>query len=109
MNELVLKHTIQQAMTAMAATLDRFDESVQKAEDRAGRILGQLVKESAEGLRQALHADIGAASVRAHELVQRVDRAHGERSSRFWGGVALLCVTVLCAASFWLGRLTALP
>ena len=52
--------------------------------------------------------DSTAANVKANELVRWIHRAHSERSLRLWTGIGLLCATVLCLASFWLGRLTAL-
>lgn len=107
-NELVLEKTVEEAMRAMAATLERFDASIERAEMRAGKMLAQSVRESSEGIRRALHEDIGMATVKADELVRTIHRAHRQRALRLWGGIALLCATVLCAGSFWLGRLTAL-
>jgi len=108
LNELVLKHIIKDAAATMAATIGRFNASVEEAENRAGQVLAQQVKESVQYLRQAVHADIGAANIMAQELVRGIHRAHSERSLRLWTGVALLCAALLCAGSFWLGRLTAL-
>jgi hypothetical protein len=108
LNELVLKRTIQEATAAMKATIDSFNASVQQAENRAGEVLAQQVKGSVEYLRQAVHADIGAANIMAQDLVRGIHRAHSERSLRLWSGVALLCAALLCVGSFWLGRLTAL-
>ena len=97
-NELVLKSTVQETMKAMAATLDRFDTSIQRAEHRAGQVLGVKIRESAEELRQAVRA----------EIVGGVQRAHCRAALWFWTGVVLLCVTILCTASFWLGHMLAL-
>lgn len=97
-NELVLKSTVQEAMRAMAVTLDRFDTSIQRAEHRAGEVLGVKIRESAEELRQAVRA----------ETVGGVQRAHRQAVLWFWIGIALVCVTILCAASFWLGHVLAL-
>jgi Transcriptional activator TraM len=96
-NELVLKNTIQEAMKAMAVTLDRFDTSIQKAESRAGQILGQQIRESARQLRQAVRA----------EIVEGVKRT-GRVELRICTGVGLFCLTLLCAVSFWLGHVLAL-
>lgn len=97
-NELVLKSTVQEAMKAMSATLDRFDTSIQRAENRAGQVLGVKIRESAEELRQAVHS----------EIVNGVQRSHSRVALRFWTGIALLCATLLCVASFWLGHVLAL-
>ncbi len=102
----VMEDTIKEMLKAVEATLARFDASLERAENRAGRILAQSVKESAEGIRRSVHEDIGAASIKANELVREVHRAHTGRPLRLWAGMGLLCLTILCAGSFWLGRLT---
>ena len=107
-NQRVMEDTVREMLKVMEATLARFDASVERAENRAGRILAESVKESGEGIRRVVHEDIGAASLKASELVREIHRAHGERALRIWAGVALLCATVLCVGCFWLGRLTVL-
>lgn len=105
LNELVLKCTVQEAMRAMSATLDRFDTSIQGAEKRAGEILGQQVKESAQQLGQAIQAEVAAANKRTEELVRTVRTA--ERRRARWTAIAFVFSILLCACSFWLGRLAA--
>jgi len=105
-NQRVMEDTIRQMLKVMEATLARFDASIERAENRAGRVLAQSVKESGDGIRRVVHEDIGAASVKANELVRAIHRAHSQRALGLWAGIALLCATVLCAGSFWLGRLT---
>ena len=105
MNQRVMEDTVRE-IKVMEVTLARFDASIERAENRAGRVLAQSVKESGDGIRRAVHEDIGAASVKANELVRAIHRAHSGRALGFWAGVALLCATVLCAGSFWLGQLT---
>lgn len=105
-NELVLKNTVQGVMTSMVATLDRFDTSIQRAENRAGHILGQQVKESSHQLREAIEAEIAAASTRTEELVRSVRTANSQRTC--WTAIAFVLAMLLCACSFWLGHLTAL-
>jgi Transcriptional activator TraM len=107
-NQRVMEDTIREMLKVMEATLARFDASIEHAENRAGRILAQSVKESSEGIRRAVHEDIGAASIKATELVHAIDRAHSERALKYWSSIAILCITFLCAGCFWLGRLTAL-
>jgi hypothetical protein len=98
-NELVLKSTVEEAMKAMRATLAQFDTSIERAENRAGQILGQLIKDSAQQLSEAVRS----------EIVGGVYRVHSRAALRFWTGIGLLCATLLCAGSFWLGRAMALP
>jgi hypothetical protein len=105
-NQRVMEDTIREMLKVMEATLARFDASIERAENRAGRVLAQSVKESGDGIRRVVHEDIGAASVKASELVRAIHRAHSERALGIWAGIALLCATALCAGSFWLGRVT---
>ena len=105
-NQRVMEDTVREMLKVMEATLARFDASVERAENRAGRVLAQAVKESGDGIRRVVHEDIGAASVKANELVRAIHNAHSVRALGLWAGVTLLCTTVLCAGSFWLGRLT---
>jgi hypothetical protein len=107
-NELVLERTVQEAMKAMAATLERFDASIERAEIRAGKILAQAVKDAGASICRAVHEDIRTAAVKTDELVCVIRGAQRERAGRLWSGIALLCATLLCAGSFWLGRLTVL-
>jgi hypothetical protein len=108
LHRCVMEDTIKEMLKVVEATLARFDASLERAENRAGKILAQSVKESGDGIRRAVHEDIGVASIRANELVRGVHKAHSERALRLWAGIALLCATILCAGSFWLGRLTVL-
>jgi predicted phage tail protein len=94
-NELVLKNTLQEAMKAMAATLDRFDTSIERAENRAGRILGQQVKDAVQQFRQAAQP----------EVVSGAGRVQDRAALRFWAGIGLIGAALLLAASFWLGWL----
>lgn len=108
LNRRVMEDTIREMLKVMVATLDRFDTSIHQAEDRAGRVLAEQVKESVHHLRQAIYADIGAASVRAEEIIRRIQRAHSQQSLRLWTGIALFCMTLLSAGSFWLGHVVVL-
>jgi hypothetical protein len=105
-NELVLERTVQEAIRAMEATLERFDTSIERAEIRAGKILAQSVKAAGESICHSAREDVRTAAVKADELVCAIRGAHRERAGRLWSGIALLCATLLCAGSFWLGRLT---
>ena len=108
-HERVLEDTVAEMLKAVEATMTRLDASLERAENRAGKVLAECVKDSSGAVRRALHEDIGAASLQAAELVRAVHRAHSQQSLRFWTGATLICTLVLCAASFWLGRVTALP
>ena len=56
-------------------------------------------------MRQGLMGDIGAAGMRAQELVERVNRAHPNRI--FWASIGLLSALGLFCSGVWFGYLTA--
>src|SRR5262245_48182641 len=102
LNQLVMQDTVAEMLKVMEATLSRFEASIERAENRAGRLLADSVKDSGATIRRMIQEDIRAANLRANELVRRLDAVHNRRALRFWAGIALLCTVVLCAGSFWL-------
>ena len=88
-NELVLKNTLQEATKAMTATLDRFDASIERAEIRAGRILGQQIKDAMRQFRQGAQTEVAVAA--------------NQEAWRRWGWIELICAALLSVASFCLG------
>jgi hypothetical protein len=108
LNQLVMEDTVAEMLKAMAATLSRFEASIERAENRAGGLLAESVKDSGALIRRMMQEDIRAANLKTNELVRRLDAVHNRRALRFWAGIALLCTVILCAGSFWLGQLTAI-
>jgi hypothetical protein len=105
-SELVLESTAQKAMRAMTATLDRFETSIHRAENRAGQIIGEQVRESVQEVRRLVNEDIGAASIKTDQLIRRIHKAYNARALQLWASITLLCA-MMCAVSFWLGRMLA--
>ena len=103
----VLEDAIAEALNLIDARMAKLEQSLYRAEERAGQILSERVLESVRGIRGTIHADIGAASIRAEEFVQRVQRAHSEAALKRWAGIGLLCAAILFACGVWLGRLFA--
>ena len=75
--------------------------SVQKAEKRAGTMLAQMVKESAEQMRQGLQNDIRVAGVRSLEFVHAVNEAHRRPAIIRWAAAGLIAGAALFAAGAW--------
>ena len=69
LNETVLQDTVGSADARDSASLQSFAESLEKTENRAGKVLAQDVKVAAAELRRELNSDIENASLKANELV----------------------------------------
>src|SRR5437016_11716333 len=75
MNRLILDDAMETVHKQIRATIAEFHASMQKAEKRAGSILAQGVKESADQMRQVLQSDIHTAGLKAREIVHLVNEA----------------------------------
>ena len=93
LNQLVLEETVCQLNEQIASTLHQFTDALNKAENRAGKVLAQDVKAAAAELRKELNEDITKASLKARELVAEVSRAHSRPVMYKW--MALGIVTAL--------------
>ena len=67
-NRIVLEEATQKLQDQIQPRISGFDASYQKAERRAGSVLAQMVKESAEQMRQGLQNDIRVAGLKACEF-----------------------------------------
>lgn len=105
MNQLILDRATEIVHEEIRATIAEFHASMQKAERRAGSILAQKVKESADQMRQGLQNDIHIAGLKARELVHLVNEAHRRPALIRWSAVGLVAGTLLFGGGFWLGTL----
>ena len=101
LNRLVLEESAQRFHNHTERLLAVFDASVQKAEKRAGTMLAQMVKESAEQMRQGLQNDIRVAGVRSLEFVHAVNEAHRRPAIIRWAAAGLIAGAALFAAGAW--------
>jgi Transcriptional activator TraM len=105
MNKMVLEEATQELQNRIQALISGFDASYQRAEKRAGSVLAQIVKESAEQMRQGLQNDIHRAGLKASEFVHLVNKAHRRPTVIRWSAVGLAAGALLFGAGFWLGAL----
>jgi len=68
-------------------------------------VLAQMVKESAEQMRQGLQNDIQRAGLKACEFVHLVNEAHRRPALIRWSAVGLAAGTLLFGGGVWLGTL----
>jgi len=101
----VLEEASQKLQDQIQARISGFDASYQRAERRAGAVLAQMVKESAEQMRQGLQNDIHRAGLKACEFVHLVNEAHRRPTLIRWSAVGLAAGALLFGGGFWLGTL----
>lgn len=102
-NRMVLDEAIQRLQGQIQARIAEFNADMEKAEGRAGSILAQKVRESAEQMRQGLQNDIHLAGLKAREFVHLVHEAHRRPSLIRWSAVGLIAGAILFGGGFWLG------
>ncbi|MGB6947431.1 MAG: hypothetical protein WBE37_33840 [Bryobacteraceae bacterium] len=101
MNRLVLEEAAQRFYDHNQKLIAEFHESMKKAETRAGQVLAQMVKESAEKMREGLQGDIRSAGLKAREYVHLVNEAHRRPAIIRWAAVGLVAGAALFAAGVW--------
>jgi len=101
MNRLVLEESAKRYYDYNQKLIAEFVESMKKAETRAGQMLAQMVKESAEKMREGLQGDIHIAGLKAAEYVHRVNEAHRRPAIIRWTAIGLAAGAFLFAAGVW--------
>ncbi len=104
-NRIVLDEATQKLQNHIQARIVEFDASMQKAEARAGKMLAQMVKESAAQMRQGLQNDIRLAGLKTCEFVHLVNEAHRRPALIRWSAVGLVAGALLFGGGIWVGTL----
>jgi len=102
-NRIVLDEATQKLLDHIKARIAEFDASMQKAEVRAGKMLAQMVKDSAAQMRQGLQNDIHIAGLKAREIVHLVNEAHRRPALIRWSAAGLIAGALLFCGGVWLG------
>ena len=105
MNRLVLEESARTYYDYNQKLIAEFLESMKRAEVRAGSMLAQKVKESAEKMREGLQGDIHIAGLKAREYVHLVNEAHRRPAIIRWVSVGLVAAVAIFASGVWLGTL----
>jgi type III secretory pathway component EscV len=105
MNQLVLDDAIERVHEGIRETIAGFNASYQKAEKRAGSVLAQEVKQSAEQMRQGLQNDIHIAGLKAREYVHLVNEANRRPALIRWSAAGLIAGAFLFGSGVWVGTL----
>lgn len=103
MNRMVFEEAAQKYYGHNQQLISEFNESMEKAERRAGSMLAQMVKESAAKMREGLQGDIHLAGLKAREYVHLVNEAHRRPAIVRWVSVGLVAAVALLAVGFCIG------
>jgi len=101
LNRSVLEESGQRFHDHTEKLLAAFDVSVQKVEKRAGIMLAQMVKESADKMREGLQSDIRFAGPKSLEFVHAVNEANRRPAIIRWAAAGLIAGAALFAAGVW--------
>jgi hypothetical protein len=105
MNQLIFDEAMERVHSGIRETIAGFNASYQKAEKRAGSMLAQEVKQSAEQMRQGLQNDIHIAGLKAREYVHVVNEAHRRPALIRWSAAGLIAGAFLFGSGVWVGTL----
>ena len=103
LNRLVLESASEELTESVARRLAQFEASMQKVEQRAGKLLAHEVSVAAACVRAELQNDIDAAGVKAAHLVYMVDRAHKRPVIIRWLAAGLVTAIGLLGLGFCAG------
>lgn len=103
MNRSILEEIAEQICDRIGVRLAEFEASAVKLERRAGKILAQDVKESSEQIRAEMQRDIDAASLRATEIVRRVEKANSRPSIFRWAALGIASALAMFGSGLWIG------
>src|ERR1700733_8042192 len=103
MNQLILDSSLAAVHKQIRATIAEFHASLEKAEERAGSMLAQKVKESADQIREGLHGDIHVAGFKAREYGPLVNEGHRRPALIRWGVGGFVAATLVFGGGIFLG------
>ena len=105
LNEIVLQDTVAALTHEIRSSLQSFAESLAKTENRAGKVLAHDVKVAAAELRRELNSDIENASLKAHELVNKVSAVNSRPVMVRWLATGSLVALLLFLCGVVVGRI----
>ena len=103
LNRLALENAVKQLSEAIREGISELEDSMQRVDRRAGKLIAQEVTETAARVRAELQKDIDAAGLKAAHLVYQVDQAHKRPALIRWLAVGLTSAAALFGSGLWIG------
>ena len=109
LNELILRKLMGELLKEVdqhiTARLAEFEQTMQRVEARASKVLAQQVRESVGGLKGTLHEEIAGAQLQVERMVEEIKRAYRIGRLARWCVVGAAVALVVFACGFWVGKL----
>jgi hypothetical protein len=109
LNELVLRKAMAELLDQVdrhnKAALAEFQRTIQGLEEHAGNVLAHQVRNSANGLKDALHEEAASARPGAQRMADDIRRTYRLATLARLCVMGAVLVIVIFACGFWAGRL----
>src|SRR5580704_14140669 len=109
LNELILRKLMADLLAEvdqhMTARLAEFEQTMQRVEARASKVLARQVRGSAGGLRRTLRKEIEVARLDVQRIMGEIRNAYRVGSLARWSVVAAVATLVVFGCGFWAGKL----
>ena len=103
LNQLALEDLARRLDQGVRAGIAEFNDTVQKTETRAGKMLAQQVKEAAAAFRQELKKEIDTARPKTADIGGQIDRSYQRASLVRSGLMLLISLLVMFGIGLWTG------
>ena len=108
LNELILQKLMGELLENgdkhMTARLAEFEQTMQRVEARASKVLAQQVRESAGGLRRTLQEEISTAQLDVQRMIGEIRDGYRVSTLARWSVVAAVTAMVVFGCGFWVGK-----
>ena len=108
LNELILRKLMADLLAEvdqhMTARLAEFEQTMQRVEARASKVLARQVRGSAGGLRRTLRKEIEVARLDVQRIMGEIRNAYRVGSLARWSVVAAVATLVVFGCGFWAGK-----
>jgi hypothetical protein len=103
LNQLTLEDLARRLDEGVRAAIAEFNDTVQKTETRAGRMLAQQVKDAAAVVRGELLQDVGTAQLKITEMICQLEESHRRTKLTRWGVTLVVSAIVVFILGLWAG------
>jgi len=108
LNELILRKLMGELLKDvdqhMTARLAEFEQTMQRVEAHASKVLAQQVRESAGGLRGTLQEEISGARLDVQRMIGEIRDQYRVGTLARWSVVTAVAALVVFGCGFWVGK-----
>jgi hypothetical protein len=109
LNELILRKLMGELLKDvdqhMTARLGEFEQTMQRVEARASKVLAQQVRESAGALSGTLLEEITGARLQVQRMVEEIQHAYRIGALARWCAVGAVLALMVFGCGFWIRKL----